>query len=297
MLHDPTHLFRRMWAAEEYGKMSQGPACWNRKRDQSTVEQDSHTYFADVASGRHCQTNWFEGNGGSLGIAERLPTFSGSGAALLGFDDTIDRVCHKGEGCRWHAECCVKRSYNILSLYGQRVPYNICRNLEWQACAAKGLLPGQKDSQIVFAIEPSSVTPDGSNGRQLGVCGGWTPAKKPTGGAYGYATEDIFYLEICLFHHICRNGEELFQLRAGDVFVCDFSHEALGELEIMLSQTPRPADPPDPQACVLKSTCDADGHCTCNDVTCECFWANERTCRGDDGSPCNRCCCMQYRGG
>ena len=34
-----------------------------------------------------------------------------------------------------HAVACVKSGFNILSLYGNRVPYNICRNLEWQVNA------------------------------------------------------------------------------------------------------------------------------------------------------------------
>eukprot|EP00966_Prymnesium_polylepis_P238653 5519330-Prymnesium_polylepis.2 len=33
---------------------------------------------------------------------------------------------------RLPTERCVKASLNILSLYGDRVPYNVCRNLEWQ---------------------------------------------------------------------------------------------------------------------------------------------------------------------
>ena len=37
---------------------------------------------------------------------------------------------HKDDG---HAERCIAANYNILSLYGDRLPYNICRNLEWQA--------------------------------------------------------------------------------------------------------------------------------------------------------------------
>ena len=288
-----------MWAAEEYGKMSQGAACWNRQRDNAWAEQDSHTYFADAASGRHCNTNWYEGNGGQLGAEGHIWQFGGSeGApALLGFDDTIDHACHKGQGCHEHAECCVKHNYNILSLYGWRVPYNICRNLEWQTCAAKGLIPGQKDRKIVFAIEPRGVTPDGSNGRKLGVCGGWTPAKTPIGGAFGYATEDIFYLEICLFHHICRNGNELFQLGVGDPFVCDFSQEAFDELEVMLSQTPRPADPPDPKTCSAMASCANNGWCTCGGNACDCHWAHKGSCKNDDGSPCNRCCCQKYRNG
>jgi hypothetical protein len=60
--------------------------------------------------------------------------------ALLGFDETIDWFCN--EEHKWfdtgaydpknHAGNCVNSNNNILSLYGERVQYNICRNLEWQ---------------------------------------------------------------------------------------------------------------------------------------------------------------------
>ena len=72
-----------------------------------------------------------------------MPTFSGLGA---------------------HAERCVRANVNILSLYGDRLPYNICRNLEWQMCAAQGKLPGQgtnldgtRDRTIKFAKAPREL--------------------------------------------------------------------------------------------------------------------------------------------
>jgi hypothetical protein len=34
-----------------------------------------------------------------------------------------------------HAGSCLNSNHNILSLYGKRVQYNLCRNLEWQAHA------------------------------------------------------------------------------------------------------------------------------------------------------------------
>ena len=35
---------------------------------------------------------------------------------------------------------CAAASFNILTLNGGLYPYNICRNLEWQGCAAQGKL-------------------------------------------------------------------------------------------------------------------------------------------------------------
>ena len=46
---------------------------------------------------------------------------------------------------------------NILSLYGNRLPYNICREPEWITCAANGLLPGQKGLEIVFSKPPKEL--------------------------------------------------------------------------------------------------------------------------------------------
>ena len=91
---------------------------------------------------------------------------------------------------------CVRGNYNILSLYGDRVPYNICRNLEWQVCAAKGLLPGQGSEAIKFGYQPSKLRPDGGLGKPLGQCHGWVPEEAPTGDIYGFATDDVFYLEV-----------------------------------------------------------------------------------------------------
>ena len=34
------------------------------------------------------------------------------------------------------------------------------------------------------------------------MCSGWVPKKKPEGGIYGYATDDIFYLETCLYSQV-----------------------------------------------------------------------------------------------
>ena len=43
-----------------------------------------------------------------------------------------------------HAGNCIAANINILNLFTARVPYNICRNLEWQA-------------------QPQSVEPTSSN--------------------------------------------------------------------------------------------------------------------------------------
>ena len=192
MLRDPAHLFRRMWAAEPWGEMDGGRACWEVKRDSPTEMQRQQTYFDQAADGTHCHSNWYEGNAGQLGNQWKMPRFSSAAPAVLGFDEGIDRACgnHKGSGN--HAASCVRSNMNILSLYGQRVPYNICRNLEWMMCAALGEIPGQRSSTIRFATTPHSLEVHGDR-KPLGACGGWVPPRK--GGSFGYTTDDIFFLE------------------------------------------------------------------------------------------------------
>jgi len=137
----------------------------------------SETFFSDTLSGAHCDTNWYEGNNGDLGRV--TPSFAEPAPALLGFDSPIDTYCaankpppRQARGQRQHyghAGECVNANLNILSLYGDRLPYNLCRNLEWMTCAAKGLLPGQGwggqvsraggSREIRFAFRPSDLDP------------------------------------------------------------------------------------------------------------------------------------------
>ena len=84
----------------------------------------------------------------------------------------------------------------------------------------------------MFARAPDSLAPDGSTGKPLGRCGGFIERRR---GPAGYATDDIFYLEVCIFHQICKNGEELFELNAGDEFTCDYDEEAFFELSRLMT--------------------------------------------------------------
>ena len=254
MLNDPAHIFRRMWAAEAWGTMEGGrPACWDVQREGwERHRQASSHFFGQVDSGAVCASNWYEGNAGRLGMVSggpRFPRHPGgpqTTPALLGFDESIDEHCaHElggwNRGPQGHAERCVAANRNILSLYGNRVPYNICRNLEWQVCAAQGKLPYQGGRKMIFAVAPNALDPSGATGKPLGQCKGWVPDQRPAGGVYGYATDDIFYLELCMLNQICTNGHRIFQLRAGQEFECDYSSQRFRELERMLVS---PAQPP-----------------------------------------------------
>ena len=141
MLSNPQHIFRRMWAAEAWGTMADGrPACWDVQREGwDRHKQASGRFFDQVDSGAICNTNWYEGNNGMLGMplptgGPRFPRHPGGARetpALLGFDESIDEHCaHQlggwNRGPQGHAERCVAANRNILSLYGNRVPYNMC---------------------------------------------------------------------------------------------------------------------------------------------------------------------------
>lgn len=132
------------------------------------------------------------------------------------------RYCaeHGGSGVHQHALACVKANVNILSLYGDRIPYNTCRNIEyvseaphtvpahfpphvvtllrvlcaraavcdgrWQVCAAKGWLQGQQRPSIVFAKAPKTLEPN-SGPHPIGSCTGYAPQ----GCKNGFASSDI----------------------------------------------------------------------------------------------------------
>jgi len=167
--------------------------------------------------------------------------------ALLGFDDTIDWFCHE-ERKRFfnnqiygydHAGACANSNNNILALWGDRLQYNICRNLEWQVCAAKGMLPGQGGFGMRFSYKPGDLDVyNGGTNRALWQCRGWRAPNAATGCDDGYATEDIYFLEVCLFSQLCENGEDLFTLDTRDFFVCEFSEARFDELARLLMTPP-----------------------------------------------------------
>ena len=73
---------------------------------------------------------------GSIG-GQELPNDS---PGVLGFDDSIESFCYtRGKIARpthrdfdSHIRACMQANLNILNLIAGTVPYNVCRNLEWQ---------------------------------------------------------------------------------------------------------------------------------------------------------------------
>ena len=63
----------------------------------------------------------------------------------------------------------------------------------------------------------------------LGACDSYAPAG--CGNGWGYGTSDIFYLEVCIFERICRNGADLYNLNVGDNFHCEVSRQGMLQLK------------------------------------------------------------------
>jgi len=173
-------------------------------------------FFEEASSGAHCGMNWYEGSGEAHGqfAQARAP-------ALLGFDNDIHQFCQHN---------CDAHNLNILNLFSGPVLYNTCRNFEWQCCAAQGKLPGQGSRAIKFARAPKTVSFDGYP--RFGECSGYTNAACSK--ESGFANDDIFYLELCLFAMVCSNHARLFELEVAEEWECDWSEDGFATLQALL---------------------------------------------------------------
>jgi hypothetical protein len=241
--------------------MSPGaPACWETQRDRPEVRLTANDdFFRDAERGKFCSSNWYEGHGGALGKVGQPPTYAHPAPALMGSDGGIHAFCVaqllEEERARYAkgldgvlkggvvAKACVVASSNILNMVGRRVPYNLCRNLEWQMCAVKGRLPSQNvEAGIIFADAPASleVRPWAEDGTATagGNCSALAHSRHPKKELHvnrsGYSVSDVFYLEVCIFQEVCSNGADLFRLGVGESFHCKFSHRGFQQLRDLL---------------------------------------------------------------
>lgn len=229
---DPTSRFHQLWGHVGWAvRHDWDEGCWG--------SSDADAFWEDALNGSTCSRNWYEGNPGALGQRDGGPTqewvhphFEEPFApALLGFDENIDGWCHGNAG-NTHAAACIRANRNILSLYWP-VQYNVCRNFEWQLCAAQGLLPGQGDNRMRFAFAPKNLELR-TGMRPLGSCTGYHPR-----GCHdvGYASSDIFYLETCIYATICSNGHELFELEENQDWSCILDLDGYARLKAWMVGT------------------------------------------------------------
>jgi len=179
-LRDPTHIFRTMWAEHREVAHENNQPCWDSARDAargarseaSTVHRHAwnDSFDSRVLSGAACErtrsdAHWYHTVGPPHVKLVRdgpsthpRPNFTAPAVALLGFDDSFNTHCASSDENITRAGAviaCALANFNVLSVEEQR--YNLCRNLEWQACAARGLLPGQRGLGIVFSVAPNSL--------------------------------------------------------------------------------------------------------------------------------------------
>ena len=53
--------------------------------------------------------------------------------------------------------------------------------------------------------------------------------------AHTYAISDVYFAEVCVVSHVCRNRARLFSLEVGELFECDIDEGAFRELRELLS--------------------------------------------------------------
>lgn len=178
-------------------------------------------WFQDTFSGTICGRNWLEGNhpGG--------PFSAGSAPAVLGPDPRILDFCTGCPPDRWctnyaHdgtlAAACHDANKNVLRLRSQMLPWNMCTNLRWLTCAARGMLPGQGGPLIQFAVAPGEL--------DIGKLHGENTHK--------YVMEDVYFAEVCILNELCANGHELFSLRRGQLFRCQTDQRRFNEYARLL---------------------------------------------------------------
>ena len=243
MLREPGHVFHTMWSTSAWGVMKGvQTACWAAPRTHGGRFTTSERFFEDVLQGTHCHANWLETSNPVEArehsqLARKMwRAANSSAAAIIGLDRDIRQRCWRrarthhdatsASRARPYVEDCIAAHLNVLALRGTRMPYNLCRNLEWLTCAALGRLPDQHGrGRFLLATQPRDLDP----AFPLGQCVGHVPKvalSRPQG--FGYTARDVFAFEACALSEMCANSAELFLGRP--TFSCNFSREGFERL-------------------------------------------------------------------
>ena len=210
-----TSRFYSMWGLPYQRRQPKQEGCWDW--------QGGAGFFSYALKGDGCWRDWLGGTGACCL----------NGPALFGFDESINEVCSRSIGQDpWDgtdlnmaiAYRCPDANRNVLRLLDGG--WSMCQNLEWQLCALQGLLPDQGSKQIAFATAP----------KDLKLRWWEDPGSHPTypcSGNYcdpnGFSVGDVYFAEIATAYAICSNREEMFALKAGELWTCDLDKKAYAE--------------------------------------------------------------------
>ena len=183
-MRDPNHKFYTIW----------GERGWRSRQHGEAACFGDGNWFDWVAGGYNCNQKW--------GSNMKAPT-------VFGFAETMEAFCNDRAGRGWTFSAhdpswaCGTAGYNVL----RTGSWNMCRNAEWMICVIQGKANwgGGGDGQIIFSLAPSNLDMRDFNSRE-----GW------------YSENDIYYLEVCTLNEMCANRDELWTLKMGDPFFCQF---------------------------------------------------------------------------
>lgn len=120
-------------------------------------------------------------------------------------------------------DACSRANRNILrvsALWLRKTSWDMCKNLEWVACAARGALPHQGPT-IHFATPPSRMDPrdaDAFREYKQNILR-WSAHYEIDTLSWSF-----FAVELCVFVLVCDNADELWTLSRGNPFVCAVSN-------------------------------------------------------------------------
>ena len=218
-LHTPSAKFHKLWGRQAWvnrGMSGNLEPCWG--------SHSPSRYFGQLSTRPSCDTNWHEGT-------RPRPQYTAAAPALLGFDASIWDYCtevHDPGGMQsddWNVELvrrCVLSNQNILRMM---TGYDMCVNMHWVVCAAKGYLPGQAGRpELRFAHAPRDLdTRDLDDPTRRG--GWWTEPHETH-----FAVSDVYFAEVIILSAICANSWRLFSVRRGEIFQCEWSESGYRDL-------------------------------------------------------------------
>ena len=121
----------------------------------------------------------------------------------------------------WQGDC--RATYKGV-LYEGGVPTQ-SKPVSTLVIANASQLPGQQGKKLHFATAPSELDmriwqrPNSWPCDERGRC----PRGK-------YAVGDVFFAEVCIMNRVCQNRQSLFNLKAGELFECDFNKYEFDQL-------------------------------------------------------------------